>query len=471
MKYKNFGQTDKNVSVIGLGGTFPENLFFNNDDIDKAVKLVMSASEMGINYFDTAPDYAKGKSEFVFGLAFKQMKKEFFVSTKSNYYSDPTSDLLRRRLDNSLKILGLEKINFYHIWSIMNLEEYNNIKKHGGPLWGALKAKEEGLIEHLCFSTHCKAEETEIIINEGYFEGVTITYNVLNANYFERGLIAAYNKGLGIAIMNPLGGGLIPRNPETFAYLKEFHDDTVSIAALRYLINKKEITLTLTSAENVDQLNENIKASDDDRILDEKYYERIKYNTSDKYSSFCTSCLYCHGCPAKLDIRVLMMEYDQFILFNKNPDLLYSNVNIYWAYSYKKQPKCIECGICEKKCTQHLPIIKRIKEIYKINEKLIDFLKQITPDVGIYGTGSYTKEIFDRYENELGKIDFNIFLFDSNPEKWGLTYRDKFRIYSPDDILKLGIKKIIIATKTYYNEIYEKLKYLEKEDIIFILPN
>ena len=52
----------------------------------------------------------------------------------------------------------------------------------------------------------------------------------------------------------------------------------------------------------------------------------------------------------------------------------------------------------------------------------------------------------------------------------GMNYNENFKIYPPDDILKLGVKKIIIATKTYYKEIYENLKYLEKDGVTFILP-
>ena len=96
------------------------------------------------------------------GAAFKAMKNPFYVSTKSNISSEKTADEVRARIDKSLKRLGVDKINFYHMWCILSLDQYRKVIAPGGPYWGALKAKEEGLIDHICFSTHCSGEEIEI---------------------------------------------------------------------------------------------------------------------------------------------------------------------------------------------------------------------------------------------------------------------------------------------------------------------
>ncbi len=470
MRYKQYGRTGKNLSVIGFGGTYSGCNTWNADVFEKCVELAVIANEKGINYFDTAHTYANYKGEHILGRALKRMKNEFFISTKSKYDEDPTADALRRRLETSLKTLDVDKIHFFHIWTVMDIEQYRNIKKPGGPLEGALKAKEEGLIEHLCFSTHCTGEEIEEIVNDGYFEGVTIGYNVLNSKYREQGIAAAHEKGLGVAIMNPLGGGFIPQNPNIFSYILEFQEDTVSMAALRFLLNKDEITLALTGASTLEQLDENISVADDGKTLDRRYYERINANFSEKFVSLCTGCRYCQGCPANLEIPKLMMEHDRYLLSNKNAERLYWNLKINWDFRFGEQFPCKECGICEKKCTQHLPIMQKIAEINDANLKLRQFLEHIEPNVGIYGTGAFTNDIVVQYENGLGEIDFAIHLFDSDPQKWGTSFNDRFTIYSPDEILTLGVKKIIVATRTYYKEIYKRWKHLEKDGVEFIFP-
>ena len=45
--------------------------------------------------------------------------------------------------------------------------------------------------------------------------------------------------------MNPLGGGMIPENQESFSYLAEGTDLTVAQAALRFVASHREITVTL----------------------------------------------------------------------------------------------------------------------------------------------------------------------------------------------------------------------------------
>ena len=470
MKYRKFGRTNKNISVISLGGGFGGLEFNSQKDIDKCVELVIAASKKGINYFDTAPTYAKGKSETIFGLAFKHISNEYYVSTKSRFEMDPSADALRCRLECSLNSLGTEKIHFYHIWSVMNAEHYKNVKKPGGPLEGALKAKEEGLIEHLCVSLHCSSELTEIIINDGYFDGITIGYNILQDRFREKEIEIAYEKGFGIAIMNPLNGGIIPRNPEIFSYIKKFEDDTVSAAALRYIIHNREVTTILSGMTNIEELNENLKAVEDERVLDEKYLENIRQSNPIKNKMLCTGCGYCLVCPDKIEIDRLMREYDRQKLLNYDLEEFYLRLKYNHGFHFGQLFNCKGCGLCEKRCTQHIPIIKRIQEINTYNQKLRNFLEFLEPNVAIYGTGSFAQDIIQRYEDAFGKIDFNIFIFDSNPEKWGTCFYNNFRVYSPNEIIKFGIKKMIIATKAYYEEIYEKLKHLEKNGVTFIFP-
>ena len=69
MIYREYGSAGIEVSAIGFGGM----RFVNQNNIEECASLVKAAYEAGINYFDTAPGY--GKSEELFGAAFKEMKK------------------------------------------------------------------------------------------------------------------------------------------------------------------------------------------------------------------------------------------------------------------------------------------------------------------------------------------------------------------------------------------------------------
>ncbi|MFA7205193.1 MAG: aldo/keto reductase, partial [Saccharofermentanales bacterium] len=173
MIYKEYGHTGIKVSALGFGG-----MRFRSDEYRKdpeiCAEIVKYANSKGINYFDTAPGYCDDMSEVIYGYAFKDMPEKFYVATKSSYWSDKTSDDVRRRCEESLKRMNVDSIDFYQMWSIMNLAHYRNIMAPGGPYEGAMKLKEEGLVKHICLSTHAGGSEIKEIVDEGAFEGILL---------------------------------------------------------------------------------------------------------------------------------------------------------------------------------------------------------------------------------------------------------------------------------------------------------
>ena len=139
MKYVKYGNTNKDVSVVGFGG-----LRF---DLDKSneenAKLIKYAYDKGINYFDTAPGYCNDRSEDIFGVAFREMIKEgksdFYVSTKGRPTVYDTAQKAINGVKESLERLGVPKIHFYHVWCIRKMDHYELAMKKGGQYEGLLK--------------------------------------------------------------------------------------------------------------------------------------------------------------------------------------------------------------------------------------------------------------------------------------------------------------------------------------------
>ncbi|PYG85858.1 hypothetical protein LY28_03009 [Ruminiclostridium sufflavum DSM 19573] len=357
MIYKRYGKTGKDISVIGFGGMrFPS--VNEKYDYDKCAGIVVKASELGVNYFDTAPGYCDDQSEIIMAHAFKSIKNPFYVSTKSN---DKNGSELRKKLENSLKRMNLDKINFFHIWCILDIDDYRSRMVKGGAYEAALKAKEEGLIEHITFSTHCNGDEIETIVNEDAFEGMTVGYNILNFPFRQKGLTAAYKKGLGVATMNPLGGGLIPQKADYFDFIRGKNDKTVVDAAINFNASHDEITTVLCGMGSTEEVIQNCKIGDNLVMLEWEKLKEIEgrlYNSMDK---LCTGCRYCEHCPKRISVSKYMLSYNNHILGDTKAVL--NNVKWHWGIKVEDVRECIECGLCEKKCTQHLPIISRLKEI------------------------------------------------------------------------------------------------------------
>ncbi|MCX8131141.1 MAG: aldo/keto reductase [Clostridia bacterium] len=357
MLYKEYGKTGKKISAIGFGG-----MRFIKDgdsyDYDRCAEVVRKANELGINYFDTAPYYNDDNSELIFGQAFANMPGQYYVSTKSG---EKDGDKLRAQLETSLKRLGLSRINFFHIWCILTLDDYKSRMAKNGAYEAALKAKEEGLIEHIVFSTHCNGDEIEQIVKDGAFEGVTLGYNILNSPYRQQGLKAAYKHGLGVATMNPLSGGLIPQKSEYFDFIRDEDDKTVTEAALRFNASHKEITTVLAGMGSIQEVIENTNIGN--RILEfsENKLKEIQEKLFASMDKLCTGCRYCEHCPQEIEISKFMIAYNQKMLGGVEDGLNW--IKWHWSMTTDSSKSCVDCKICEGKCTQHLPIVERLKEI------------------------------------------------------------------------------------------------------------
>ncbi|MFO7610870.1 MAG: aldo/keto reductase [Clostridia bacterium] len=359
MIYKEFGKTGKQVSALGFGGMrFPSK--DGKYDYEYCTEMIHEASRLGINYFDTAPFYNSDQSEIIFGKAFEKMPNEFFVSTKCSSLSGSE---LRASLDKSLERLKVPKINFFHIWCVMNLDDYEKRMAPGGPYKELLKAREEGLIEHICVSTHCTGAEIAEIASRRQFDGITLGYNIINYKYRQEGIKAAFANDTAVVTMNPLGGGLVTGNPEYFSYIKDTDDRDTLDAAIRFNASHREITVVLTGMDSIEHIQRNVSSVE--MPLSSNYVvkaiERTGSHTTETMNTLCTGCRYCEHCPVEIPVSKFMQAYNYNILSDAKS--VKANLRNHWGVSQEIAATCIECGLCEEKCTQHLPIINRLKEI------------------------------------------------------------------------------------------------------------
>lgn len=355
MIYKPYGKTGKDVSVIGFGGMRFQKKG-SRYDTDACVEMVHTASQLGINYFDTAPYYCDDKSESLMGEAFKSMPNPFYVSTKS---SENSGSKLRAQLEKSLKRLNVQKINFFHIWCVLDLDGYKKRLVPGGAYEAAMKAKSEGLIDHVVMSTHCNGDEIATMLEDNLFEGVLLGYNVLNAPFRKKGLEAALKHNLGVATMNPLGGGLIPQHEDLFSFIRTETDQTSAGAAIRFNASHDAISTVLCGMGSLDEVKRNAAIGNQFTPYPAEKMLDIAAQMSSKLDSLCTGCDYCKGCPQDIPVSKFMLAYNEAIL--KDKQTAKGMINWHWGLDEKLAKTCIECGLCEDKCTQHLPIIERLK--------------------------------------------------------------------------------------------------------------
>lgn len=361
--YRPFGKTGKNVSVIGMGGMRFRKKDYENGDYTNAVKVVHRAFEKGVNYFDTAPDYNHETSEKIFGEAFKTMPRDkFYVSTKCGLWNASDSDSARKMIEQSLKRLGVDKINFYSMWAIKTLDEYNAYLKKGGIYEGALKAQQEGLIDHICFTTHMSGDDIAKVANDQLFEGVTLGYNAINFAYRQKGIDACHKVGMGIVTMNPLGGGIIPANLDYFSFLKK-GDDSLVASALKFILSQNKATLAIPGFSTVEEVDEAVVAGTQFEEATDQLLKEMAAHLREELDTLCTTCAYCDSCPEGIPIPQLLDSYNMHILSNGDDKQMFNRMANHWEVDPKTSQLCTSCGQCETLCTQKLPIIERLDYI------------------------------------------------------------------------------------------------------------
>jgi aryl-alcohol dehydrogenase-like predicted oxidoreductase len=173
LKYKKLGKSGIKVSEIGFGAwTIALNWWGKEIDEDEAKRMLKKAYDCGINFFETADMYGKGKSERLIGEVFKGMREEVVISTKYGYDYESVEQIghkelpqkfdekftryaLKRSLDrlqtDYLDMYGLHNPKMYHIHddsifkTLDNLQNEQKIKTYQIALGPAIGWKQEGL--------------------------------------------------------------------------------------------------------------------------------------------------------------------------------------------------------------------------------------------------------------------------------------------------------------------------------------
>jgi len=357
MIYRDYGQTGEKVSLLGFGGM----RFKNVDDHDECVRMMVAAAKGGVNYFDTAPGYFETRSETVYGKGFAEMRKlglPYFSATKT--FASTEADI-RKEIEAQLKRLDIPSIDFYHIWCITTLENWD-VRKKNGILQAFRKLKEEGLIRHICISSHLIKNEIKELLMEGVFEGVLFGYSAYNFQTRQPAFDAIREKKLGAVVMNPLGGGVIPDHPDLFKFIQR-EDESIPTAALRVLWDHPEISVTLVGFDTIEHVNDALQAMEGYKPRTASELEEVKSKASASFEGICTGCAYCDNCPQGIPIPYFMDAYNQKLLDKKTKDPIGNRLKWQWNIERSVAAKCTACGQCEDACTQHIEIIKRLKEI------------------------------------------------------------------------------------------------------------
>jgi predicted aldo/keto reductase-like oxidoreductase len=374
MNYRPFGKHNWQVSALGFGCMrLPViNGVDKAIDVPEATRMIRHAIDQGVNYIDTAYPYHGGKSEGVVGSVLKDgYRQKVRLATKMPGWLISSYADFDLYLNRQLKRLKTKTIDYYLLHA-MSAPRWEKLRDLGVREW-AEKAIASGRIGAIGFSFHDTLDAFKQIIDEyDRWDFCQIQYNYLDV---ERqagtvGLKYAASKGLAVVIMEPLLGGNLARPPEAIAeiFRKADPERTPADWALQWLWDQPEVSVVLSGMSTFDQVEGNLASagrSKAGRMTTAQHgvinQVRIAFETLGVIP--CTKCLYCQPCPNGVLIPGIFELFNSGVI---SEQMWMSHVLYNKFEAGGRATNCIDCGECEEKCPQGIPISDWMPYLHKV---------------------------------------------------------------------------------------------------------
>jgi aryl-alcohol dehydrogenase-like predicted oxidoreductase len=280
VRYRTFGRTGWQVSEIGLGGAW----FYGRPEVgllppEHGVALVRRALELGINYFDTAPLYGKGRSEEILGMALRDVSQPHYLATKVGYYPEPfdyTRDTVRRGFEASLKRLGRDRVDLIQIHE-SEVAGWEGLFGPGRTMDALREIQDQGLASHIGI-TGADLDLLTRAVETGEFASVItyLKYDLLDQSACARLVPAAAATGTALVLGSPLHAGLLGSRRDALresGRFAEWHPKLERLEASLadqpeplsrvglYLLSDPRVTVVLSGVSTADELEDSVAAS------------------------------------------------------------------------------------------------------------------------------------------------------------------------------------------------------------------
>jgi len=380
LEQRTLGRTGIKATILGFGAMRLPTLKVGESAINHeyAIEIIRKGIDAGINYVDTAYNYHDNESEIVVGKALKDgYREKVTMVTKCPIWDDKgytkVGDLTKF-LDHSLEKLGIDYLDVYLLHAI-NKKRWDEKVLPLKIIEEGVKAKEAGKMKHLGFSFHDQPEVLKEILDHPLsdnFDVMLIQYNLLDKQYEEMIELAA-KKGIGVAVMGPIAGGRLAGTLE--GDLKEYVTEgrtNIADLALKFVWSNPNVTVALSGMGSDSMVTDNlaIANSENTKLTSEeiKRADEVVKIMKEKTDNICTSCRYCEPCPQEVAISFIFRSLIMSQVYGDKDrgKLYYSKIGEEDWPPGKQADACIECGECEPKCPQKIPIIEQLKKAHEI---------------------------------------------------------------------------------------------------------
>ncbi len=249
------GKSGLHVSRFCLGG-----YHMGKSGEENGIRIIRRATELGVNFFDSAWLYNDGVSDEIYGKALGGgLRRKVLLMGKAE---KRTRAEAMRQLEDTLRRMRTDYLDLWQCHQVTTMREVDQILAPGGALEAFVKAKQQGKARHIGFTGHRDPAVHQRLLDafDGW-ETVQHPVNLIDPHYrsFIRGVLPNIRgKGLGLIAMKTNAFGNILKNG--IATIPE---------CLRFALSQ-DVDVVVSGAETVEQLEANVAAVKSFRPMTEK---------------------------------------------------------------------------------------------------------------------------------------------------------------------------------------------------------
>jgi len=369
---RKLGKTGVQVPCLSLGG--------NYSFIDKQI-LLRKAIDWGINYWDTAPNYAGGNSELGIGNFLSkhpENRKKLFIASKAP--NAGTVEDVEKLLQTSLKRMNTKYLDLYYgAWSMSDPGQLTDELKK----W-AESAKKRKLIRFFGFTTHKNMPQNLAAAAKlDWIDTIMTTYNfrLMQDAKMQAAIDACHKAGIGLIAMKTIAlslqglfemHGLSPRKEN--AQKVESEEDKKAVehflkrgfteeqAKIKVVLEDKRFSSVCVGMWNVAHLTSGVATALDKTKLSQSDRDILKEYAQVTCSDYCAGCAYiCDSilpdAPYLSDIMRYLMYYNSYGDLDRAREL-FAQI----PANVRSKLLSTDYGAAEAHCPQHLPIRELVTE-------------------------------------------------------------------------------------------------------------
>ncbi|MBR0087538.1 MAG: aldo/keto reductase [Lachnospiraceae bacterium] len=359
-------------------------------DTKKASMEIMEAFSAGVNYYDTAYTYPGSEEALGEILESLNIRDQVNIATKLPHYLIRKKEDPEKYFREELRRLRTDHVDYYLMHMLTDDATWQRLTDLGIQEWIAAR-KQAGEIRQIGFSYHGNTDTFMRLLDAYDWDFCQIQYNYMDefSQAGRAGLMYAAEKGIPVIIMEPLRGGKLVKDlPKEAAALFEKNQAsgiTPASLAFRWLFDQPQVSCVLSGMNSLEMVRENVKTADsgtpgcfteEERVL----VEDLKAIFHKSIKVPCTGCRYCMPCPHNVDIPGTFSAYNR----RYSEGLIGGLKDYFMCTVLRKNPtmasNCVECGLCETHCPQHIEIRKMLKASRKVLENpVVKIAAKIVP--------------------------------------------------------------------------------------------